>query len=174
VVAPVRFDRLDDSWFREEVLEIPKTYCWSEVHAAEVAGLWAADPEHWTTPRLAKHFAVSIPTARKALRAGQKAMGTTIEPRRLAPRGVQDYRAIVDEAARLYLREKPPWSIRRIAKHFQVNQATVSKALDHWYAQHGVERPDGRNARKGRFDPTAALGRQPLGDDADDALSSAT
>ena len=36
----------------------------------------------------------------------------------------------MDEAARLYLQSDPPLSIRQIAARLNVNQVTVSKALD--------------------------------------------
>jgi DNA invertase Pin-like site-specific DNA recombinase len=150
-----RFQGLDPSWFWEETLELPRTVFWSDGHADQVAALWATDPTAWTLPRLAERFGVSTPTARKALRAGQAAAGMAITPRKLAPRGIEDARQIADEAARLYLQTQPRLTIRRIASQLKVNQVTVSKALDHWYAERGLERPDGRASRTIRVLPSS-------------------
>ena len=88
------------------------------------------------------------------------AAGINVRARTLAPRGVQDHRSIADEAARLYLREEPPpLSIRDIAGLLKVNQVTVSKPLDHWYAAQGLTRPDGRSVRKARVAPATPVRR---------------
>jgi DNA invertase Pin-like site-specific DNA recombinase len=145
-----RFRGLDPSWFWTEELTLPKTMSWSDTHAAEVAALWATDPKLWVLPKLAEHFSVSIPTARKALRMGQAAAGMQVARRKIAPKGVEDARLIADQVAELYFHAKPLLSIRQIAAKLHVNQITVSKALNHWHVARGLTRPDGRATRSVR------------------------
>jgi site-specific DNA recombinase len=162
---PRRFAGLADAFIWKEQLQLPKTTSWAEAHAQKVFTLWAADPKSEPLSRLAKHFGVSIPTVREALKKGQAAAGVQVEPRKVTPRGVQDAREIADEAAKLYLQSEPPLTIRQIAEHFKVNQVTVSKALDQWFASRGLERPDGRAARKKRppLPPVAPGAERPDG-----------
>jgi hypothetical protein len=152
---PHRFAGLADAFLWEDTLVLPVSTFWSKENGAEVAALWATDPKAWRLPRLAKHFGVSIPTARKALRIGQAAAGMEIVSRKLAPRGIDDARAIADPVAGLYFQSGSPLTIREIADRLGVNQVTASKALDHWYAERGLERPDGRATRSQRVVPGA-------------------
>jgi DNA invertase Pin-like site-specific DNA recombinase len=166
-----RFAGLDESWFWNQTLEIPEPLFWFEEHAVDVAKVWSGDPTQWKMPKLAKHFGVSIPTARKALKAGLAELGIEYKGRTLAPRGTQDSRQIAEQAAALYLQEAPRLNIRQIAAMLKVNQVTISKALDHWYAKQGIKRPDGRATRTIRPHPaTPCLDAAPtrLGKDGTD------
>jgi DNA invertase Pin-like site-specific DNA recombinase len=148
-----RFAGLDESWFWNQTLEIPVPLFWFQEHAVDVAKVWSAEPQQWKMPKLARHFGVSIPTVRKALKAGLAELGIEFKSRALAPRGTEDCHLIADQAADLYLRQSPKLTIRQIAALLKVNQVTVSKALDYWYAQRGLTRPDGRATRTVRLLP---------------------
>jgi DNA invertase Pin-like site-specific DNA recombinase len=161
---PKRFAGLSPALHWEEKFTIGAEPCWAVANAAAVLQ-HASEHPRLTWPERAKHFGVSIPTVRKALKLGHKEAGTEFKPRTLAPRGVLEHREIADESARLYLDEK--LTIRQIAKLKGVNQVTVSKALDHWYKRQGLDRPDGRATRKIRVKPTAGTSASPPADCAD-------
>jgi hypothetical protein len=158
VLDPKRFAGLSPAFQWEEKFEIGATPCWAAEHAEAVLQRANEHPgETW--PQRARHFGVSIPTVRKAMKLGQAQAGIEVIPRKIAPRGVADHRDIADESARLYLDGN--LSIREIAERQCVNQVTVSKALDLWYEKQGLQRPDGRATRKIRVKPVARSSDEP-------------
>lgn len=62
---PDRFAGLDDRWFEEIFLQIPRRVSWAEAHAPCVA---TCRKLGFTEERLAAHFKKTLPTIRKALR----------------------------------------------------------------------------------------------------------
>lgn len=161
---PSRFKGLAEAFMFEETLMLPDQKFWFEEHAAELVALWATDPKRWTPPRLAAHFGVTPPTARKALRFGQASAGIQVD-RKVVRRGVEDHRDLADEAGRLYLRTDPrPLGIKAIAKVLNVNQVTISKALDYFFELRGQKRPDGRSVRSVRPTlPSVPIPNEPSG-----------
>lgn len=67
---PHRFAGLSENWFWKDEFEMPRKTCWAAEHATEVATLRSGGMK---MADLARHFGVSRPTIRRALKLAQPA-----------------------------------------------------------------------------------------------------
>lgn len=103
---------------------------WSEQHAAQVAQGRASGKTH---EELAAHFAVSVPTIRKALRIAAKDAGSLTLPRKMPrPRWPEHH---FQEVAKM---AGQGMSLKELCQHFQRSEPLIRKALQlaNEHAQH--------------------------------------
>ncbi len=148
---PQRFAHLADQWFWNDPLPIQtgRRPCWAAEHAQEVLKMTTQHPV-WNQNKLAKHFGVSRPTIRHALRIAN-GEDNPRQPRKPKPHGPRAA-DIAEQAYQLYNVEGK--KIAEIGTILGVSRNTASQALDLAYAQRGEKRPDGRKvAGKRRVKP---------------------
>lgn len=118
---PERFAGLEDRWFWQDSLEVPRSSSWAERNAAEVAKLRVTG---MTLEQLAAHFRKTPPTIRKALRLAVLADPSLKLPKKM-PRGCW----AKDHAAEMARMKKDGMSIQAVARHFGKSDPTIRAAL---------------------------------------------
>ncbi len=64
--VPLGFVKLPEKWVEQDVVRTPERHCWAHLHAQEVGE--KRTETAWSQRKLAKHFGVTPPTIRHALR----------------------------------------------------------------------------------------------------------
>ena len=133
-IDPHRFAGLNDSWFWEDIFQVPEPTCWAEQHAAEVARVRATG---LTMEQLASHFGRTPPTIRSALRYAANAD----ESVRLLPKKMPRRRWTEDHATEVAILRTGGMSVTKIAKRFGKSETTIRESLD--YSRQCVQKENG-------------------------------
>lgn len=124
-VDPNRFAELGPQWFTEHRFQVPERQSWAKQHAEEVARFRLE--KKVTMDKTAKHFEVTVPTIRAALKIAQAEYGLNAFGKKLSNSNWNCWcRAnahLVDEFL-----HQPGATIKTAAKHFGKAEATISKA----------------------------------------------
>jgi uncharacterized protein (DUF433 family) len=117
-----RFAGLGPEWFWEDEFRIPEPTYWANEHAA-AAGVLRA--QGWTHERLARHFGVTVPTIRKALRIAAKADGSLS----LLPRKMPRTRWAEQHAQEVAQQRQEGLTMKQLARQFGKCELSIRQAI---------------------------------------------
>lgn len=121
---PNRFAGLDDRWFEEITLQVPRRISWAEAHAPCVA---TCRKLGLTEERIAAHFKTTVPTIRNALRIAAE----TDKSLRNLPRRMPRRRWHEDHAEEVDRLRETGMGTYALARHFKKSDVTIRKALEY-------------------------------------------